>query len=176
MLAGVNLVCALLAYSFLAYTLARFRWHGRGILLVLVAIIISAQVWLIPQLITTFVLRVNTTLYWIWFADWSVGAFSIVLLWHSLKDSSRDRADAARMDGCGPFGVYWHIVLPLVRQALFLLAIFNLMASAADLLADGLEIDRVGLLHIIHPTLFLLIFSSALMTIPLIAIFLWQKS
>ena len=169
-LASVNLICALLAYSFLAYALARLRWNGRGIALVLLAIIVCAQVWIVPQLISTFLLRINALLYWIWFADWLVSAFSIVLLWHGLKNSSRDRMDAARLDGCGPFGIYWHVVLPLVSRMILLIAILTLMATSGDLLARGLEHIQGRALYIV-PSLSFLIVSSAVMTIPLIAIF-----
>jgi multiple sugar transport system permease protein len=169
-LASVNLVCAVLSYSLLAYALARLRWNGRGTVLVLLAIIISAQVWLVPQLISTLLLGVNTALYWIWFADWLICAFSIVLLWHSLNDTSPDRADAARMDGCGPFGIYWHVVLPLVRRTMLLLAILTLMAATGDLLARELENLQGQALYLVTSLSFLLV-SSAIMTIPLIAIF-----
>jgi raffinose/stachyose/melibiose transport system permease protein len=37
--------------------------------------------------------------------------------------------DAARIDGCNNFGVYWHVMLPLARGALFGLAIFAFMDS-----------------------------------------------
>lgn len=37
--------------------------------------------------------------------------------------------DAARIDGCNNFGVYWHIMLPLSRGALFGLSIFAFMDS-----------------------------------------------
>ena len=170
MLASVNLICALLAYSFLAYALARLRWNGRGIALVLLAIIVCAQVWIVPQLISTFLLRMNALLYWIWFADWLVCAFSIVLLWHGLKNSSRDRMDAARLDGCGPFGIYWHVVLPLVRRMILLIAVLTLMATSGDLLARGLEHLQGQALYIVTSLSFLIV-SSAIMTIPLIAIF-----
>ncbi len=37
--------------------------------------------------------------------------------------------DAARIDGCNNFGVYWHVMLPLSRGALFGLSIFAFMDS-----------------------------------------------
>ena len=169
-LASVNLICALLAYSFLAYAMARLRWNGRGIALVLLAIIICAQVWIVPQLLSMFLLRRNVLLYWIWFADWLVCAFSIVLFWHGLKNTSRDRMDGARLDGCGPFGIYWHVVLPLVRGMLLLLAVLTLMATSGELLARGLEHLQRQTPYIVTGLSFMII-SSAIMTIPLIAIF-----
>jgi raffinose/stachyose/melibiose transport system permease protein len=37
--------------------------------------------------------------------------------------------DAARIDGCNSFGVYWYVMLPLARGALLGLAIFSFMDS-----------------------------------------------
>ena len=174
MLAGVNLVCAVLAYSILAYALARLRWRKHGIFFVLLSIFISAQVWLVPQLVSRFILGLNAALYWMWFADWLVCAFSILLLWHSFEGISADRADAARMDGCGPFGIYWHIVLPLVSRTMLLLAILTVIATSGDLLARGLENLQGQALYIVTSLSFLIV-SSAIMTIPLVAIFFLAK-
>jgi ABC-type glycerol-3-phosphate transport system permease component len=162
-LVAVNLICVLLAYSFLAYALAQLHWRGRGVAFVLLAIIISSQVWIVPQLIRTYVFGINAVLNWIWFADWLATAFSIVLLWHVLSNISADRADAARMDGCGGFGVYWHIVLPLVWPTLLLITLALLVAPAAELFMRGepVALDQMSLLAI-----------SGTMIVPLIAIFL----
>ena len=160
-LASVNLICALLAYSLLAYAIMRLRWHDRGISLVLMLIIICGQIWLIPQAISTFGFGADTTLYSLWFANWIVSAFTNVLLWQSLREVPRDLEDAARLDGCGPFGVYWHVVLPLVRPHLLLIAILLVIASAILLAAPPL-------LKVTTP---FLIGGSLAMTLPLMGIF-----
>lgn len=41
----------------------------------------------------------------------------------------KELADAARIDGCNSFGVFWWVMLPLARGALFGLAIFAFMDS-----------------------------------------------
>ena len=48
----------------------------------------------------------------------STADFAIVLLWCRLKDLGRDQFNAARIDGVSLFGVYWHVVLPLVSRTL----------------------------------------------------------
>lgn len=37
--------------------------------------------------------------------------------------------DAARIDGCSDFGLYWRVMLPLARPAVFALAIFSFMGA-----------------------------------------------
>jgi multiple sugar transport system permease protein len=174
MLVGVNLLCALVGYSFLAYALARLRWRGRGIVLVLFAIILCAQVWFVPQLISTFALGLPEVRYWIWFADWLTCAFSTVLLWHVLKDVPPDRADAAKIDGCSPLGIYWHVVLPLVRPTMLILGLLTLMANTAELLAREIE-NLQGQSTFIVTSIFAMILGSTIMALPLVAIFFIAK-
>ncbi|MEO8440670.1 MAG: carbohydrate ABC transporter permease [Spartobacteria bacterium] len=50
------------------------------------------------------------------------------------QSASRDQTadpleDAARLDGCGFFRIYWHIMLPLVRPTLAAIAIFTFLAT-----------------------------------------------
>ncbi len=171
-LASVNLVCALCSYSLLAYSLAHLRWRDRGIFFVLLAIIICGQVWLIPQAISISTLRSSAVLYPIWFGDWLVSGFAIVLLCQVLRDIPRDLADAARLDGCGAWGIYWHIVLPLVRPALLLLVILTIMATWIAFAAPFVQMTRQ--FELAEPTVInirSLIAGSLVMTLPLIAIF-----
>jgi multiple sugar transport system permease protein len=37
--------------------------------------------------------------------------------------------EAARMDGCGELGIYWHVVLPLLKPALGTLGLITFIAS-----------------------------------------------
>ena len=171
-LAVANLTCALLSYTFVACALARIRWTGRGTVSALVAIFLSAQIWFVPQLISAFIFNGNIILDWIWFIDWLCGCFSVVLLWHALKDVSRDRADAATMDGCGPFGIYWHVVLPLVRPALLTLGILISIASAGYFLARSAEIFRDGVTSLNWP---FLVAASSGMSVGPIVVFLFAR-
>ena len=109
-------------------------------------------------------------LYWIWFADWLVCAFSIVLFWQTLKGVCADRSDSARLDGCGAFGTYWHVVLPLVRPTLLIISLLTVMASAADLIAREVE-NLQGQAILIMTSYATMIVGSAIMTVPLFAIF-----
>lgn len=173
-LAGINLFCMVAGYSFLAYAIARLCWNGRGIVLVLLAIIICTQAWLVPQLVATFAFGLPRVRYWIWFGDWLVTAFGSVWLWCALKETSGERADAARLDGAGAISIYWHIILPLVRPILFLLAFFTLMGMAPDLLARAIENLHADSIYIITG-FFSMVVASAVMAIPTAAIFFIAK-
>jgi multiple sugar transport system permease protein len=179
-LAFINLAATLPSYSFLAYALARLRWRGRGTGLVLLTIIVSGQIWLIPQAVSITTFGWRTALYSIWFGNWLVSGFAIVLLCQVLKDVPRDLADAARLDGCGTLGIYWHVILPLVRPALLLLAILTIMATWIAFAAPLISVTNQRFPDVLRlqpggANLWILMTCSLLMTLPLIAIFFFAQ-
>jgi multiple sugar transport system permease protein len=44
----------------------------------------------------------------------------------------KDLEDAARIDGCGAWGVYWNVIVPLSKPALAVLAILTFMGAWSD--------------------------------------------
>src|SRR5262249_45009501 len=62
------------------------------------------------------------------------GAFNIFLLRQFFRTIPEELADAARIDGCSEFGIYWRIMLPLSRPALITVGIFTFLNSWNDLL------------------------------------------
>jgi multiple sugar transport system permease protein len=60
----------------------------------------------------------------------AASAFGIFLMRQFVTTSvPKDLVEAARMDGCGEFGIYWHIVLPLLKPALGTLGLITFIAS-----------------------------------------------
>ena len=127
----------LLSASFTAWVLARLRFPGRNAVFVLVlsTMMIPYQVTLIPQYI------MFTKIGW---SDsfkplivpnfFGGGAFAIFLLRQFMMTIPREYDDAAYIDGCGFFGVFWRIILPLSLPGLATLAIFTFMGNWNDFL------------------------------------------
>lgn len=60
----------------------------------------------------------------------AASAFGIFLMRQFVASSiPKDLIEAARMDGCGEFGIYWRIVLPLLKPALGTLGLITFIAS-----------------------------------------------
>ena len=51
-----------------------------------------------------------------------------------ISEIPTDLFDAARIDGSGPLGVYWHVVLPNIRPAIGAMGIFSAMGTWNDYL------------------------------------------
>jgi len=127
---GQLLVCSLSAYAF-----ARLEFRGRDKLfyLYLATMMIPGQVTLIPA----FVL-----MRWLSWIDSPLAlivpglgsAFGIFLLRQFFLTIPKELEDAARIDGYGLWGIYWHIILPLSRPALATLAVFTFLGSWNDFL------------------------------------------
>jgi multiple sugar transport system permease protein len=60
----------------------------------------------------------------------AASAFGIFLMRQFVATSvPKDLIEAARMDGCGELGIYWRIVLPLLKPALGTLGLITFIAS-----------------------------------------------
>jgi multiple sugar transport system permease protein len=130
----LNLIGTLFSCSLTAYAFARLHWPGRGICFaaLLGTMMIPAQVTMIPQFLIMQKLGWYNTLKPLWVISFFGSAFSIFLLRQFLKGIPRDLEDAARLDGCGFLRIYWHIMLPLVRPTLAVIAIFTFLATWND--------------------------------------------
>ncbi|HEY2614722.1 MAG TPA: hypothetical protein VGI42_03370 [Chthoniobacterales bacterium] len=127
---AVNLAGMLVIYSLLAFALVRLAWRRGGMLAVCGTIIIAGLFWIGPGMLAPERNFASASSFAFWFVNWLVSAFSVVLLSQAARSIPRQLEDAARMDGCGWFGTYWHVILPLVRQELVLLGFFTLLGTS----------------------------------------------
>jgi ABC-type glycerol-3-phosphate transport system permease component len=116
-----NLIGSLLTSSMVAFAFARLHWPGRDkwFVVLLATMMIPWQVTVIPRYI------VFTKLGWInTYVPLTIGAFfggsafHIFLLRQFFMTLPTDLEDAARIDGCGTWRLYWNIGVPHVWPAL----------------------------------------------------------
>jgi multiple sugar transport system permease protein/arabinosaccharide transport system permease protein len=62
----------------------------------------------------------------------AIDAFAIFWMRQAMEPIPDDLLDAARIDGCNEFAIYWRITLPVVRPALAALALLTLMGIYND--------------------------------------------
>lgn len=114
--------------SLTAFAFARMDFPGRRLLfaLMLVTMMLPAHALLLPQyLLFTHLGWINSYLPLVvprWF---SVDAFFVFLLVQFMRNIPRDLDEAAVLDGCGPFRLWWSIILPLTKPALVTVAILS---------------------------------------------------
>lgn len=122
---GVVIVSALAAYAF-----ARLRFKGRDILFLLYVgtLVVPFQVTMIPLFAIVRSLGwVDTYLALI--VPGMFNAFGTFLLRQFFLTLPKDLEEAAIIDGCSFFRVFWQIILPLSKPALASLSIFTFVGT-----------------------------------------------
>ena len=133
LLASAVTAIALFVNSMAGYAFAKFRFRYRDRLFqgLLAAMVIPAQVAMLPLflLLKQFGL-INT--YWGVIIPGMASIFGIFLIRQYLLAIPDSLLDAARMDGAGEFRIYWSLILPLCRPILVTLAIFTFLGAWND--------------------------------------------
>nr|WP_103889286.1 carbohydrate ABC transporter permease [Actinacidiphila yanglinensis] len=111
-----------------AYALAKFRFRGRNLIMVLVisTMMLPPQVIIIPMyLFWTKQLHMDGTL-WPLIIPMAFGdAFTIFLLRQFLLTIPKEYTEAARVDGCGELRTLLTVIVPMIRPALAAVALFQ---------------------------------------------------
>jgi ABC-type glycerol-3-phosphate transport system permease component len=132
---ALALLGTVLTASLVAYGFARLRFPGRDawFLVLLSTIMLPGQVTLIPTFLIFKTLGWVDTLLPLWVPYWFGGtAFSVFLLRQFIATIPLELDDAAKIDGCSYFGIYWRIILPLIKPALATVAIFGFLTHWND--------------------------------------------
>ena len=142
-LASAYTVLNVLSSSLAGYAFARLRAPGRDklFLLVISTMLIPYLVTFIPQFVVFARLNLVNT-YWPWIAWGATGsAFHIFLFRQFFLNFPHELEEAAEIDGCGPFRIYWRIFLPNSVPALATSAIFSFQWVWSDYLFPALLLD-----------------------------------
>jgi len=139
---GTLLACSLAAYAF-----ARLRFPGRDVIfgLLLATMMIPGQVLLLPLFILYKNINWLDTLYPLWVPAFFGSAFGTFLLRQFFLTLPSELTDAAKIDGCSHFGIYWRIILPLAGPGLATLGIFSFMGSWNSFLVPLIVISSIDL-------------------------------
>jgi ABC-type glycerol-3-phosphate transport system permease component len=81
---------------------------------------------------------------WLWTINvLAVTSGTFFLLLRMMGSEFRDRADAARIDGFGFLGTWWHVTLPVMRPVLWVIGVLVLVGACDDALAPVIETGGV---------------------------------
>ena len=127
---ATNLAAMFVIYSIMAHLLARLAWKGRGVLAVILTIVVAQLFWIAPAFMIAGARDPDhAAFYALWFGNWLVCGFAVVLLWRTAIRIPKQLEDSARLDGLGAFGTWRHAILPFVRRDLGLLTLLTVMAT-----------------------------------------------
>jgi multiple sugar transport system permease protein len=129
--------------SMVGYAFARYNVPGSKQLfaLVIAMLILPFIVILIPQFIVYAKLKLTNT-YWPWILGALAGSpFNIFLFRQFFLNFPKELEDAAEIDGCSPFQIYWQIFLPNAQPAIATVMIFTFMGVWGDYLAPSIYLN-----------------------------------
>jgi multiple sugar transport system permease protein len=131
---GTILVVA--ASALTAYGFARLRFVGRRVwfMLMLMTLMLPIQVQVIPEYIFFSKLGFLNTFWPLLLPRIGGQAFFIFMIMQFIRGIPRELDDAAAIDGCSEFGIFWRIMVPLISPALVTAAIFSFYFTWGDFL------------------------------------------
>jgi len=193
------------------YAFARLRFPGRDVIFFgyLATMMIPAAVTMVPQflILTRMPVLLNALLNTTYFTDdvfligqWYAGKplgidsyfalivpmlfspFGTFLLRQFFLSIPRELDEAAMIDGCGRFGIFRHIIVPMSKPALATLGIFVFMGTFKDFMwplimtnnmaMKTLPVGLANFQNLYRTDWSLLMAGSVMMTIPMVIIFL----
>jgi raffinose/stachyose/melibiose transport system permease protein len=132
LIAGIAVAVVVTVSAMAAYVFARFAFPGREALFTLFALglLFPAAVAILPLYILLRTLGLLDNPLGVALPQAAFGIpLTIVILRPFFRSIPAELEDAARIDGCGMFGFFWRVLLPLSRPALATVAILALVGS-----------------------------------------------
>ena len=141
-MAVMSMILTCLTAAMAGYALAKKRFVGRKLLFTLIvcAMALPKQVILIPLLREMSALNLYNTIWAVIFpiVGWPFGVF---LMKQFSEGIPTEMLEAARIDGAGEFYTFNKIVLPIMKPALAVQAIFSFVASWNNYFIPALVLD-----------------------------------
>lgn len=119
-----------------AYGFSRIDWPGRDKLFVvaLATMMVPFPVLMVPLYSLFRTLGWIGTLQPLWVPTFFAIPFNVFLLRQFFRTIPADLSDAARIDGCGEFRIFFQVILPLAKPALVVVAVLQFLATWNDFL------------------------------------------
>ncbi len=127
----LTIIGTVLSSSMVAFAFARLKWPGRDVLFVVLiaTMMIPPAVTMLPVFLIFRSMNWIDTLRPLWVPALFGSAFNVFLLRQFFMTIPNELEDAAKIDGCSYFMIYWKIMLPLIKPALAAITIFAFMGS-----------------------------------------------
>ena len=138
-------VGTLISSAFVAYSFARCTFKGKKILFaaMLVSMMLPAQILMIPQYLWYQKLGwIGSYLPLIVPYCFATQGFFIYLMMNFINGVPKELDEAAKIDGCSYYTIFFKIILPLMLPALITAGIFSFIWRWEDFLSPLLYVDK----------------------------------
>ncbi len=130
-IAGQILSCSLVGFGF-----ARFKFRGRNTLFVLMlsTMMLPAQVTMIPVFVLFKSLGLVDTIWPLVLPAFFASPFFVFMFRQFFSQIPEELIEAARIDGCSNWRIYWQFMLPLSTPVIAIVAIYTFLGAWNDFL------------------------------------------
>jgi multiple sugar transport system permease protein len=182
-----SMVGTCLSSSLVAYGFSRITWPGRNFLFIIMlsTMMLPYQVTMIPLFVLFKKIGWVGTFNPLIIPSFFGGAFFIFLLRQFFLTIPHELSEAAKIDGCSEFRIFWQIIVPLARPALATVALFTFMNSWNDFMGPLIYLNdetmytvSLGLQQFIgqYGTRWgMLMAASTVATLPIIILFFFAQ-
>lgn len=118
--------CSLAGFGFAMY---QFRWREQLFAVVMATLLIPAILNLIPFYLLIYQIGWINTPKALWVPAMASALGIFMMRQYIISAIPKELVDAARIDGCSEFQIYWRVVLPLIRPALGTLGLITFIGS-----------------------------------------------
>jgi multiple sugar transport system permease protein len=187
LIVGGNIVGTLFSCSLVAYAFARLRFRGRDMLfnVLIITMLIPWQTLMIPQFLMFFKLGWYGTYLPLIVPSFFANAFYVFLIRQYMRTIPKELENAARVDGCNYFQVFWHVVLPLCKPVLAVCVVFVFLGEWNDLLGPLIYLDSnekftvaIGMANIVtrgDPATNILMATNLIMMLPAVVLYFFAQ-
>lgn len=127
----MSVIGTVLSSSIVAYAFSRLQFPGRNALFVVLlsTMMLPAAVTMLPQFLIFRQLGWIDTLFPLWVPAFFGSAFNIFLLRQFFMQIPMELEDASKIDGCTYVKTFWAIMLPQIKPALAVIAVWTFMGA-----------------------------------------------
>lgn len=177
-----NTLITLFVGSFYGYIFAKKQFPGREILfwLLISTLMVPFQVVVVPIFLMFRSFNLINS-YWALIIPGVFSAYGVFLMRQFMKTLPTELIEAAKIDGCSEFGIYWRVILPLAMPGLAVLGILTFVGNWNEFFWPLIVLNKVDMFTVPLglPTLQnqytdygLLMAGSTLAALPTIVMFL----
>jgi multiple sugar transport system permease protein len=140
----LGVIGSVLSNAVIAYGFTRVRWRGRDALfaVTLATMMVPFPVLMVPMYGVFRTLGWIGTLKPLWLPSFFGSAFNIFLMRQFFRTIPEELSEAARIDGCSEWGIFWRIIMPLSRPVLAVVALFHFLWAWNDFMGPLLYLTR----------------------------------
>lgn len=141
LLSSVGMV---ISSAFVAFGLARIKFKGRNFwfVMMIITMMLPGQVMMIPRFVLFNSMGWVGTFLPMIVPSFFAGGFNIFLIMQFIRGIPRDMDEAAKIDGCSWYGVFFRIIVPMIVPALVTVGVLTFMGSWEDFMGALLYLNK----------------------------------